>query len=227
MKKFISITLSLLILLFCTTAYADGKLTTVEKNLIVFHGEDTGYFYAKVENTGDAPVSVSLSDLVIFSENDEIILSDSYISTTPSNTIIEPGNYLYVTEFLWDSALEGTKISDYKFSAKAGNSKRSIERIPCEATISLSESNGTDNYIYVTFTNETTEPMFDFHIVAAMYDANETLIFVKSTSLSSISVHPGSTVTAKIFIDSDLIDYYQVNDILPAAVDAIVSYTMD
>lgn len=227
MKKLISVVLALLMFALSSTAFADGKLTTTKKNLIIFPGDDTGYFYARIENTGDAPLSVTLSDLVVFSDNDEIILSDSYITTTPSNTIIEPGNHLYVAEFLWDSALEGATVSDYKFSAKAGTSKRTIERIPGEAVLDLTDSDGTDNYIHVTFTNTTAALISDFHVVAAIYDADDNLIFVDSTSLSSISVHPNSTITVKLYIDRKLMDYYEANNLTPTTVDAIVSYTND
>ena len=224
MRKMIALLLVILCLL-SSTAFAEGKLKVTEKNLLVYSGDDNGYFYAKVENIGDAAVGVDRGDLVVFSDDDEIILSDSFVTTLPSYVVLQPGDYLYVNEFLWDSALKDATIGDYKFSITAGRSMKTLEKIPCEATFQLTGVDSYDNYVYVTFTNTLDAPVYDFYVVAALRDADGNLVFVDSNSLSNIAVHPGSSITTKLYVDRDLMEYYKMNGIEPETVDAMVLYS--
>lgn len=66
-KLFAILVACMFVFLFSATALAEGKLKVTEKNLLVYAGDDNGYFYAKVENVGDVAVGVDSGDLVIFS----------------------------------------------------------------------------------------------------------------------------------------------------------------
>lgn len=224
MKRMVSLLL-ILVFAFLASASAEGKLKVTEKNLIVYTGKDSGSFYAKIENVGDAAVGVDSGDLVVFSEDDDILLSESYITTSPSYVVLQPGDYLYAKKFLWDSSLKNAAIGDYKFSIPTRKSTSVFTKIPCEATFELLGTDSYDNYIYVTFSNPLDAPTYEFYIAAALHDANGNLLFVDSNVLSSIAVHPGSTITAKLYIDSDLVEYYEANDLVPASVDAMVLYS--
>lgn len=224
MKKMTALLL-VQVFLFSATALAEGKLKVTEKNLFVYAGDDNGCFYAKVENVGDVAVGVDSGDLVIFSEDDDIILTDSYITTLPSYIVLQPGDYLYVKEFLWNSALKNAAIGDYKFSVPMRKSTKTFTKVPCEATFELEGTDSYENYVYVTFTNTSEEPIYDFYIVAALHDADGNLVFVDSKSLSNVAVHPGSTVTTKLYVDRDLMEHYKMNSIVPATVDAMVLFS--
>lgn len=218
-----AIALLLVVLCFTTTAFAEGKLRATEKTFIVYNGE--GYFFAKVENVGDAAVSTGYGDLVAFDEDDEIIFSTSYVSTSPSGVILEPGESLYLEESVWENALKETPVADYKFSLPVASDGRTITRFPSEASFELTdEEYSYDNYIYVTFTNSSEEPVDDFYVSAALYDADGNLIYVGTSEISNIAVHPNSTVTAKLYIDSSVVSYYKENDIAPASANAVVFY---
>ncbi len=219
------VVLLLVLTLVCCSSLAEGKLKATEKNLFVYANDDNGYFYAKIENVGDAPIASNSGDLVIFSDDDEIVTTESYVTTLPSYTVIEPGEYLYVKEFLWDAALKDAVIGDYKFSLSARDNGTIVTKIPCEATFELSGVDSYDNYVYVTFTNTATAPLYDCYITAALHDADGTLVFVDSISLSSVAVHPDSTITVKIYVDRDLMEHYQANNIVPTTVDAMVLYS--
>lgn len=219
MKKVLAL-LTAMFCLFTTTAFAEGKLTVTQKNLILFTGEDTGYFYAKVENTGDRAVGVDSGNLVIFSDSDEILASENYVTTLPSYVVLAPGDYLYAKEYIWDSALKNAAIGDYKFSIPVCRRDTTFTKIACEATFELNDD--YENYVYVTFTNTTDDPLYDCYITAALSDAEDNLIFVDAESLSNAAVHAGSTVTIKLHIDYDLIVYYKEMGITPVKVDAMV-----
>ena len=221
MKKLFALILSF-VLMFSVTAFSESNLKVTHKNLIAFPGDDTGYFYARIENESDVPVGVSTGDLVVFSTSDEIIISDGYITTLPSYVLLEPGEYLYVYDFIWDSALENAEIGDYKFSMPVGKSSTGIEKHACESTLEIEGVGTYENYVYVTFNNETDAPIEDAFIVAAIYDQNENLIFADSYSLNSLIVNPHSSVTAKCYIDEELMEYYVANDIAPTRTDAYV-----
>lgn len=221
MKKFV-VLLLMVTLVVSSTAFAEGKLKVTEKNLLVFAGDDNGYFYAKVENVGDKAIGVGSGNLVIFSEDDDILVTESYVTTMPSYVLLEPGESLYMKEFLWNSALKNTPVGDYKFSMQTRNSQTAVEKFECEASFELEGANSYNNYVYVTFTNSIDIPLYDFYIVAALHDEDGNLVFADSKSLSSIAIHPGSSVTVKLYVDRDLMEHYEANGIVPASVDAMV-----
>ena len=168
LKKVISLLL-IVACCFTTTAFAEGKLKATEKNLIVY---GTGsYFFAKVENVGDAPIATGNGDLVLFTEDDEILLSTNYVSTLPSDVVLEPGESLFVRDSEWEDALETNPVTDYKFSISPSDySADTIIQVPSEATFEYSEEDLYDNYVYVTLTNTTDAPVSNFYVVAALRD---------------------------------------------------------
>ena len=103
MKRIFALVLALTICLFSAAALAEGKLTVTEKNLIQLDGSDVAYFFAKVENTGDDAIGVGTGKLVAFSADDEVLISEDYVSTSPNAAILQPGESLYVREWLWET----------------------------------------------------------------------------------------------------------------------------
>lgn len=226
MKKKILSVLLVLMLLLCTTAMGAGKLKITDMNLILYSGKDSGYFYAKVENVGDAPVGVGSGDLVLFTEDDNILLTESYVTTTPYYAVLQPGEYLYIKEYLWDDALKTTPVGEYKFSIPVRDRASEMTQVSWEAEYEPSGEK-YDNYIYVTFTNETDTPRYNFYVTAALYDEEGELIYVDSKTLYDTAVHPGSTVTVQFYVDSSMIEEYWANDIVPTSIDAIVCFLND
>lgn len=219
LKKVISLLL-IVACCFTTTAFAEGKLKATEKNLIVYGTES--YFFAKVENVGDAPIATGNGDLVVFTEDDEILFSTNYVSTLPSDVVLQPGESLFVRDSEWEDALETNPVTDYKFSISPSNySADTIIQVPSEATFEYSEEDIYDNYVYVTLTNTTDAPVSNFYVVAALRDADGALIYVSNDSLYNVAVHPGSTVTVQLSIDSDLCSYYAENGVTIASVESM------
>lgn len=142
-----------------------------------------------------------------------------------AGVILEPGESLYLEESVWENALKETPVADYKFSLPAASNGRTITRVPSEARFELTdEEYSYYSYIYVTFTNSSEEPVDDFYVSAALYDADGNLIYVGTSEISNIAVHPNSTVTAKLYIDSSVVSYYKENNIAPASANAVVFY---
>lgn len=225
MKKYIGLILSLLICLISVSVCAEGKLKATEKIMIIYDGKDSGRFYAKVENVGDAPIGTDSGDLVAFSDDDEIILSKSYVTTMPSYVVLEPGDYLYVNEFLWDSALKENSIADYKFSISGDKRTKKVVKVPCEAKFELDEPDSFKSNISITVTAPNDKPLENFYAVVALHDAEGALIYVDVYTTSTIIVQPGSSITIKLSIDNDNVKYYKAHGIVPVSVDAMVCYT--
>lgn len=223
MKK----TLALLLAIVCilsVAACAEGKIKATQKTLCLFPGEDNAYFFAKIENVGDQPMGVGTGSLVMFTADDEILAVKDYISALPSHVLLQPGEYVYVRDFLWESALADAEVGDYKFSLEDYSYPVEIQRIPCEATFEIKGADSFENYIYVSFTNNDAEEKYGAYISAALLDAEGNVVYAEASSLGTVAVHPGSTVTVKVNIDNDMVKYFNANGIEPVSVDAMVCY---
>jgi hypothetical protein len=221
MKRCFCVILALLCVI-SATAFAEGKLTVSQKSLFELDADDSGYFYAKIENTGDAPIGVGYGKLVAFSANDDILISKDYVSTYPSNIVLNPGEYAYARESLWESMLESNDIADYKFSIAASDYASEVDRLPCTVEFSTLDENSYDNYVYVTFTNTGESILYGCYITAALFDADGNLLYVDGNSYDSMGVHPGSTVTLKLYVNNDLVAYFARHSLKADKADAVV-----
>ena len=204
-------------------AFADDALTVSEKTWIELDGEWNswnGYFFAKVQNDGNEAINLGSGKLVGFSENDDIILSENYVSSYPSRITLQPGEYVYYREYVFNDSLETNDVADIRFSVETASSAESVSTIPCEVTYEINDS--YDSYVYVTFSNESDDILYDTFITIALYDTDGNLMFVDGDSISALGVHPNSTVTIKASIDGDLVDYYAENEIEISSADAFV-----
>ena len=207
--------------------YAAGNVTVTDKSISMLAGDDSGHFYAKIENDGDAPVGVDNGKLVLFSANDEILVTSDYVNTYPSRIILNPGEYTYINEFLWDSALKNQTIGDIKFSIDSTDRGTEVERIPCEASFEINGSDSYDNFIHITITNDSSETRSGYYLVGALLDTAGNLVYVDTSQYEHVGLHPGSTATFSLYIDKDNIDYLESNGIQVGSVDAIVYYRAD
>ncbi len=225
MKRVFASLLALVVCLFSMTALAEGKLTVTEKNLIEFEGTSNAYFFAKVENSGDAAIGVGTGKLVGFGSDDDILVSEGYVTTNPSSVILQPGEALYISDSIWESALESADIADYKFSMETEDYASEMTFVPCEATLELKGE--YDSYVYVTLTNNTEAIQYGPYVTVALHDKEGNLVYVRSQYADSLGVHPGSTVTLRVYVDSDFIQYFQKNNIEVSAADAYVCYVAE
>ena len=224
MKKRILAYMILGMVFMTTRAFAGGELSVTDKTAFIFPGKDSGYFYAKVENIGDEPVGVDSGTLALFSDTDEILEASAYVSTYPNRLILNPGEYTYVSDFLWNSALKNKTVGDIRYSVSETDRGREVQIVPCEAACEIKGSDSFDNYVYVTITNDESETRYGYYIVAALLDTGGNLIYVDENSYERIGLHPGSTATFGMYIDNDIVEYYEANGIEVGSVDVLVYY---
>jgi len=210
--------------LMASGTLAAGEISVDDKTAFIFPGKDSGYFYAKIENTGDAPVGIDSGQMVLFSDSDDILETASYVNTYPSRLILNPGEYTYVSEFLWNSTLKNQTIGDVKFSISDTDRGRDVRQIPCEVSVDMKGSDSFDNYINVTVMNEDSDIRYGYYMVVALMDTAGNLIYVDENSYEHVGLHPGSTATFGLYIDNDIVEYFEANRIEVGAVDALVYY---
>ena len=208
-------------------ALAAGEVSVTDKTAFIFPGDDSGYFYAKIENTGDAPVGVDSGQMVLFSDNDSILETSSYVTTYPNRLVLDPGEYTYVSEFLWNSTLKNQTIGDVKFTVGETDRGNDVRQIPCEASLDLKGSDSFDNYVNVTITNEESEIRYSYYMVVALTDTAGNLIYVDKQAYEHVGLHPGCTVTFGLYIDNKIVEYFETNGIEVGPVDALVYYKED
>ena len=228
MKRFIAMLLILCSALLMTAAFAEetapeAKITVVEQRFINMEDDGRGFFFAKVQNTGDAAGYVDYKGNIVASDAEgNIILTENYVSTAPDEVYLEPGEYAYVRENIYDDALDTAEVADCKFSIRAVDDGEEYEKLASEAKIHFEPDEEDDNYVDVTFTNTTDEILYDYEIVAALYDQNGELLFINTEVVSGIGVHPGSTITVRLYIYEDILMYFCREGLTPTTVDALV-----
>ena len=217
MKRFIAMLLILCSALLMTAAFAEetapeAKITVVEQRFINMEDDGRGFFFAKVQNTGDAAGYVDYKGNIVASDAEgNIILTENYVSTAPDEVYLEPGEYAYVRENIYDDALDTAEVADCKFSIRAVDDGEEYEKLASEAKIHFEPDEEDDNEI-----------LYDYEIVAALYDQNGELLFINTEVVSGIGVHPGSTITVRLYIYEDILMYFCREGLTPTTVDALV-----
>jgi hypothetical protein len=213
--------LTVMLILACAFALADGKQKVVQKNYYVVESySNYFYFFAKVENAGDAPITLDTGMLVIFDQDDEIVQTENYVYPYPR--YLEPGEYAYARDWTF-LEIGADDIGDVKFSIGLDRLRNPVTRIPCEAVYDAGDPlSKYDDYIYVTIANTTDQTLFNLRVVGALLDEEGNILYVGQDSMSNLGIHAGSTVTARLYIDSDFAEHFMNNRIVPAVVDALV-----
>lgn len=146
MKRFIAMLLMLCSALLMTAAFAEetapeAKITVVEQRFINMEDDGRGFFFAKVQNTGDAAGYVDYKGNIVASDAEgNIILTENYVSTAPDEVYLEPGEYAYVCENIYDDALDTAEVADCKFSIRAVDNGEEYEKLTSEAKSTLSRT---------------------------------------------------------------------------------------
>ncbi len=204
-----------------------GGLTVSQQNFYNFPDSSSGYLFAKIENTGKEPAAFDHGELEVFSDSEELLVSDDYVMSWPPDVLVDPGEYIYVSSFLYESALEGATAGEIKFSAEVSSDGTAAERISAEASFEKKGPDSYNNYVLVTVTNETDEVQYGYYVTVALSDKEGNLMFADSDHYGNFGVHPGSTVTLRFPIDNDLMEYYNKHEMSPAAAEAIVYLDVD
>ena len=229
MRKIFALVLAMLMVM-SAAAVAEGALSVTKETYKIVETDygTYGYLFVKVENTGDAPIALGNGTLAVFDADNAILETSDYISGRPYNAIIEPGDYVYMEDTTYfDDGITAANVGQYMLSVKPYEYEGdSFVKIPCEAVLNMGVETYDSDYIDVTFTNTTDSVLYGYEIVTAMYDAAGNLVNVDYDWYSNVGIHPGATVTLKVYQDSTVLEALEAENNLPATVDAYVYYEL-
>lgn len=226
MKKIYAWILVLLLLL-PVSGLGEGKLEVVQQNLYLLDGKvlnsmGQGYYFAKVQNTGDAPIGTGSGTLTLYGENKEILLTEKYVNIIPTRVLLQPGEYAYVEKSLYNSILLEKPVVEYEFVTESYEKPAIMDKVAAEVSFDFPTNGSHANLISVTFTNTTDKPGYNFNIAVALLDKDNNILFVDKTSRETMAVHPGSTITEQFIVNNKLVEYYNAHGLEATMVDAIV-----
>lgn len=212
-------------IVFCSTpAFAAGKLSVEQENFHVIQSYSVyGYAYAKVANVGDKPIKINTSLLEVFNADGDTLTSTDYYSDYAE--YLQPDEYTYLRMYDEIEDVEPSEVDDYMLTVTGKSDSDYISyRFPCTTSYEPNVADGywTYNYMYATFTNETDEPVYGISVVLALLDADGNILYMDDASMySDKAVMPGSSITVRENVDSDFIEYFEKNGLIPSSVDAI------
>ena len=176
-------------------------------------------YIAKVQNNTDAPLFLTGGSLKVMDESGNVVAEETYLGTSGSK-YLEPGEISFVSmrgdldeniPVTWEAHIEAEKESyrDTDIIVKAEN-----------AEFRKKEGEYGDDYMAVTVTNETDQPLARIEAVLVLEDAEGGLLALNTESLYYNELGAGSTITLVSPVSSKVMEYCQANGIEPAAVEA-------
>jgi len=225
MKKTAALLLSIILTLsLAAAAFADGELTADRQS---FYIEDGYYYqyafgYARVRNTGDAPVCVNGGLMEVLGSDEVCLNADK--SPTVYCRYLAPGEYGYVK---CTASLDSDAQADsFTLTLAAKSTSKAALRLPCTAEWLpdlLCGQRVRYDTMQAVFTNTTQDTLFDIKVVFALLDADDNILALEDTYLSSrVGIAPGSTVTVRAYINDTTAAAYTQAGLTPDHVDALV-----
>ena len=223
--------LTLLTMLLPGAAMAAGKLTVTQQNFYALNSTSiTGNAYARVENTGDAPVQYNAGLFEVYDASGDTMASTSRLNVYAKYLLPGEHGYVKVSSKLEDAdtykdaadyALtvsgKGSVDSETKYYPSTGEYQTDVE---------VSDYNKSD-YLVATITNNTDETVYEIEVVMALLDAQGNILDIESMALTnSIGIDPGCSIKVRKTVSDDMTDAFERAGLIPASVDTL-AYTYE
>ena len=226
MKKLIAIVLSLVLLLMTATSLAAGKLSTEKENFYALNAySDYAYAFAKVKNVGNKPIKINAGILEVFDADGENITSNDYLYSYAENLEPDEYTYVYINAKLEDGQLE--KVDDYLLTITGkSDSDKSTKRLTVQDTSFQRDVQvgkySKNNYAYFTVVNDTDETIWDIHVVYALLDDDDNILFVEGDYIGNdTGLTAGSSLQFRMDVSDKWMEYYDSKNIVPSKIDVI------
>jgi len=161
--------------------------------------------------------------LEIFDTEGDALTSTDYYHEYAEYLQPDEYTYLWMQDEVEDA--QPSDIDDYMLTITGKSDPNYVTlRFPCTTSYAPNVTKGywTYNYMYATFTNDTTEPVYDISVVLALLDAEGNILYMDDVGMySDVAVMPGSSITVRSNVSSYFIEYFEKNSLIPVSVDAI------
>ncbi len=225
MRRISSLILVLALLACALPAMAEGKLTVAQENCYYLGtGSVYAYLYAKVQNTGDAPIRIDSGTLDVFDPDGNTLANSTFI--TKFAEYLQPGEYTYVLfNMKVDGVETGDEVGDYSMAIETTDDvrKQSMRLFgESEYEKDLTVGSFTHDYVTTVTTNDKDKTVFDAVIVRALLDADGNILYIDYDNMySSKGIMPGSSIMMRRQLNGTFEKYFKENGIEPAAVDTL------
>lgn len=225
MKKVMAMVLTLAMVLCSASALAAGKLTVNQETYFVTEGYSLKCFvFAEVENTGDKNIEFDNGLLEMLTEDGEPTDNANIYRMYPE--VLAPGEKGYIVDSEYcDDGVTAADVADHSLNVTGKSTKEDAPvRLDAKGTLGkvVSTWGGDQDAVQVVVTNNTTETVYGCNVVYALYDANDTLLCVDTSSLYNQGLPAGQSVEVLFSMDEDLQAKWTVEGLKPARVEALV-----
>jgi len=216
MKKFLTVMLTLALLLGVSTALAAGKLQTSQEAVYVAEGYSNVYVYvyAEVTNAGDKNVQYSDGLFEVYDADGNVLESTTYLSCYPE--YLAPGEVGYLYGYLSIKDTTDTSVAaDYMLNVTGkGSNENPTHYLPAEAVYEKVETSYSSyDYVYSTVTNDLDSTVREYRTVIALYDAEGNLKFVDAHGEGTVGIPAGNKAEVSFSLSyNDAMEYLVENE---------------
>ena len=226
MKRLVCAALVLSLLLCACGGLAEGQLTVTKENFYVYKSSSSyySYVYARVDNTGDAPIRVNSGTFQVFNTDGELLVDRNFVNSYAA--YLAPGEYTYVSSYEKLEVEDPAVVGSYKLTVASKNdtSKTTLRLLSApwwEPDVAVSKYT-TYNYMNAVVTNQTDRTLFDLMVVLVLLDDEDNILYLYTDSMStSKGLNPGSSITVKLSVPDYRMERIRELGLVPSRVEAI------
>ena len=203
------------------TEEAAPEVTRLNENFTVLtiYGGLKGYYYAKIQNNTDKPYFVNGGTFVLTDADGNEVGDVQKYPNSRGSRYLEPGEVSFIS-FRVDIP-EGVENPGY--TAEITAETDSYASTDYAVAVTGTEI-GTDRYgnptMKVAVTNSSDAFLPGINTIIALEDAEGKVIWLREESLFNYELGPNSTIKLTGSIDSDALEYFAANGIVPTTVEA-------
>ncbi len=204
-----------------------GKLTVAQASFQVtpYSNYHQGTVYARLVNSGTAPVEFDSGTLELLDAAGNVIASEEVYGCYPEVLELGETGYLY-KGIAVEAASEPSYIAGYNLKINSREEiSKDVTRLPSSGKYEeVADAYWTSSYLSAAIENESDGLLYDAGVVFALKDAAGNLLYITQNSMYGVGIMPHASVSFRTSLYPDTLDYFKANSLVPATVDTI-AYT--
>ncbi|MBE5778890.1 MAG: hypothetical protein E7331_06105 [Clostridiales bacterium] len=216
MKKSMFWIVALLLCLLIGTASASVEQAGPEVCYSYSSSEDGSnpsvYFLVEVVNNGSSAVALDYDSTFSIYDASGVELDNDNLAMLPET--LQPGQKGYVYGEIYAKIDNSSVISSYKFNLVTDTSP--LYRVDLYEGEAVPE----DDDVYVRFTNNTSETLWDTYGYIVALDAQGRPLYINDTIAYQVGIPTGQSLEYPMFFNSGLRDFLTENGMAPASYEA-------